>query len=439
MNTITLINEKAAFREINKLEPEWLYRLRKRSWEAYNDADMPDKVSHLWRYTDPADFIVKDLDPLRETLPLVPDYQFVDLRQMQTIHSAFGYNTSGRETYAQITPELAEKGIIFKELFSATRDNPKLTEGLLGSLIDENFGKFEALNLALWNTGFLVYIPDNSVIEKPIYLHRHPTGMSTIARLLVVIGKNVEATIIDDYSCHCRHQGAIANSVVEIFAGDYSKMRYVNIQRFSDGSHTLITQRAQIGEGAKAFSVFGSLGSGISKINSGTILNGRRAESRMSGFMLGAGAQHFDLHTTHHHKSDETFSNLDFRVVLKDKAQSAYTGLIRIEKNARNCEAYQENRNLLLDKGTRAESIPELEILNDEVHCTHGATMGPIDPEMIYYLQSRGIPENKAEQMIIEGFMEPTFGRMPESIGTLTKELFSQKLSASRQPDGEAR
>ena len=145
----------------------------------------------------------------------------------------------------------------------------------------------------------------------------------------------------------------------------------------------------------------------------------------MYGVIFGDDKQHFDYHTMQHHKASESFSNLNFKVVLKDKAKSAYTGLIRIEKDTVNCEAYQENRNLLLNPGTKAESIPELEILTDQVRCTHGATMGPIDPEQIFYLKSRGIGETEAVKMIVIGFMESLLRQIPDDIAKILRDVIS--------------
>jgi Fe-S cluster assembly protein SufD len=282
--------------------------------------------------------------------------------------------------------------------------------------------------MALWNTGIFVYIPDNMVVEKPIHLQRHLTGENTISRLLVIMGKNSEAMIIDNYSGDSSNGNPLMNNAIELFADDASRLKYFNLQNLPTGFRNYTTQRAHIGQNANCRTVIVSLGGGVSKTNSGTVLDGRGADSRIFGLLFGDEKQKFDLHTMHHHKRGETFSDLDYKVVLKERAVSAYTGLIRIEKDALNCEAYQENRNLLLNKGTKAESIPELEILTDQVRCTHGATMGPIDPEMVFYLQSRGFSRNEAVRAIVSGFMEPTFKEVPGRTGDMIRELFLNKL-----------
>jgi Fe-S cluster assembly protein SufD len=154
----------------------------------------------------------------------------------------------------------------------------------------------------------------------------------------------------------------------------------------------------------------------VTKADLGSHLEGPGANVELVGFLCGEGKQHFDHHTVHDHRAPHTYSDLDFKVVLKDKARSAYTGLIRIEPDAPQSEAYQENRNLLLTEGAKAESIPELEILTDDVKCTHGATMGNLDPEHLFYLMSRGLSRGEALRLIVGGFIEPTLSRIPEDL-----------------------
>lgn len=421
------VSERAEFRKIDKLEPQWLYDIRRKAWEYYFDGPEPERTSNVWRYTDPKAFAIANPAEQMAILPAISGYE-PDVRPIPSEYAGFGYNRGDLRTFAQVLPELKSQGVIFKELYAAIREDNGLTQNYLGRLIGPEFGKFEALNMALWNSGLFLYIPDGVTIEKPIYLHRHPAGQNTLLRLLVVIGENAQATVIDDYACHCRRPGATANSAVEIYAGDSSNVRYVNIQRLGEDFSTYMTTRAEIKQNTALNSIFGSVGSGTAKVNAGAILDGRGANSQMYGIVFGGNGQHFDHHTVQRHKAGESFSNLNFKVALKDKALSAYTGLIRIEKETANCEAYQENRNLLLNTGARAESIPELEILTDQVRCTHGATMGPIDPEMVFYLKSRGIDEAEAIRSIVAGYIEPLLNLIPGDLREMMRELTENKL-----------
>jgi Fe-S cluster assembly protein SufD len=424
-----IIERRTEFRKINRMEPAWLHKLRKESWVFYQDSPLPDLSTNVWRYTDPNIFILDKPENYFDILPLLHTDSMQEKQTLESSQAAFGFNDGKRKVVTHLSRELEHSGVIFKDLYSAIRDNQDIAQRYFGQLVGSNFGKFEALNLALWNVGMFLCIPKNLTIEKPIYLHRHPTDAITFQRLLVIIGENTQATIIDDYSPGPNPAGDLSNNIVEIFADDSANVRYVNIQRLGSKAKTYLTSRAQIEQNTNMNSIFGSVGSGLTKANIGTVLNGRGGNSRMYGIVFGNGKQQFDYHTAQYHKASESYSNLNFKVALKEKARSVYTGLIRIEKETANCQAYQENRNLLLNLGTKADSIPELEILTDQVICTHGATMGPIDPEMVFYLKSRGISEDEAVKIIVAGFVEPMIHEMPQEIGSMMRNLVQEKLS----------
>ncbi len=421
--------DKTAFRPIAKGEPEWLYRMRDRAWEAYQDIPLPSQVDHLWKYTRPKWFLPKSPAEKFEVMPVVSQIEESRMAPLKPDFAAFGCNHGEQVTYTQLSEESREKGVIFLDLMTAIKQHGDLVEKYLGKLIGADFGKFEALNTALWNSGMFLYIPDNVTLDKPIYMHRHPNDKYNMPRLLVVAGENSRATIIDEYAGKGTGQRIGANSVVELFAGQASNIRFVSPQNVPDDASSYVTHRARIEQEAQLYTLFVSLGGDVSKYNLGTILNGRGAHSQMLGILFGSNKQHFDHHTLHHHVSGDTYSNIDFKVVLKDKALSAYTGLIKIEEHTQNCEAFQENRNLLLNRGTRAESIPELEILNDQVKCSHGATVGPIDPEMVFYLRSRGFSYDDAVRAIVIGFIEPLFRQVPDDLRQMMHNLVEFKLN----------
>ena len=189
-------------------------------------------------------------------------------------------------------------------------------------------------------------------------------------------------------------------------------------------------ERAEVGRDATLLTAITSLGSAVTKSDFGSLLAGPGATVELWGFLFGEGRQHFDHHTLHDHRAGHTYSNLDFKVVLRDRARSAYTGLIRIEPDAPESEAYQENRNLLLNDGARAESIPELEILTDAVKCTHGATVGTLDPLHLFYLMCRGLPRPEAVRLIVGGFIEPTLSRLPEDLSRRLRGHVEERIQS---------
>lgn len=414
--------------------PRWLRLKRSDARSQFNDSPLPPRGLHLWRYTDPAKFL-HDRTSAADTsfgdnYDVVEGIEREHLRQGHI--AALVSDFAGRRIELHGTEHLAERGIIIAPLSSAVESHQALVEQHLYGLVNSSLGKFEALNGALWNDGVFMYVPDNQTLEAPVHLLRESglAGSMQFPRLLVVTGRNAELTVVDEYGggstdeAHPSH----ANSAVEIFAGPDSRVRYVSLQRQASAMRTYLTHRARADQGATVLTIPLVFGAAITKQNFGVVLAGAGAESNMYGLLFGSDHQHFDNHTLHHHAAGHTRSNIDFKVVLRDKAVSAYTGLIRIDHNAEVCEAYQENRNLLLNQGARADSIPELEILNEEVTCTHGATVGPIDPMNLFYLQSRGIERPEAVRMIVSGFVAPSLRLVPDDLRERITDFVIQRL-----------
>jgi len=398
-------------------DPDWLLQLRQEAWERYSDLALPDRTAHLWRYTDPAQFVLR-------TEAIVPQ----ERRGGQAVQESHGHFKhehhaaeiicqNGALVLRQIDPALESQGVLLTDLHTAAREHPDRVKEHLGQIVGSAHGKFEALNLALWQGGVFLYVPRGVVIDRPVHVVvTGDEGSPLLApRLLVVLDEGAQATLVDEYASP-RPAGFDANGIVELALRPAANLRYVTLQRWGEQVTAFFTQRAVVKRDAQMLAVWAGLGGSVVKADLGSALAGRGANAKLLGMSFAQHRQHFDQHTVHDHRVGDTYSDLDFKIVLKDKARSAYTGLIRIAQQSQNCEAYQENRNLLLSDQCRVETIPELEILNDEVRCSHGATVGPVDEEMLYYLASRGIPRADAIRMVISGFVEPTFLEVPEDL-----------------------
>jgi Fe-S cluster assembly protein SufD len=193
-------------------------------------------------------------------------------------------------------------------------------------------------------------------------------------------------------------------------------MSHVLHQTWSPGTVGHITSRANLERDAALRTAVIALGGRRFKADVGAVLNGVGAESRLFGVSLSDKRQTMDLHTVHDHQGERTRSRIDFKAALFDKSTSAYTGLIRVGEKAELSEAFQENRNLLLSDKCRADSIPELEIENSEVQCTHAATAAPIDENQLFYLKSRGIEESEAVAILVNGFFDAALSPLPQTL-----------------------
>lgn len=221
--------------------------------------------------------------------------------------------------------------------------------------------------------------------------------------------------------------------VTEILIGANAEVRHVLVQRWADGQVGHLTQRARLERDARFFGATAGFGGAISKVDLGGLLAGEGARSELVGVALPEGRQHLDHHTLHQHLAARTWSHIDFKVAVAGRARSAYTGAIRIERDAPGSEAYQENRNLLLSDRARADTIPELEIHTDDVSCSHGATAAPIDPDQLFYLRSRGLSAPAARQLVVRGFVEPTLRQLPADLRAELENLVDARLARLRE------
>jgi Fe-S cluster assembly protein SufD len=421
-------------------EPEWLENWRQNAWEAFEAQPMPDRVAHLWRYTEPEKFLTDKVSPL---VPAGADiFGGSGAAASESLLASFR-EESGEELAAVLVQDDAEAvtlgidpkwqnaGVIVSDLSSAVRDHADLVEPYLGKMVPFEQGKFAGLNAALFVGGVFLYVPSNVELEVPVHaVFRSGKDLSAVfPRTLIVLEEGATATFIDEYTSapNAAVNGAsprvVAHSVVEAHVGQNAQLQYVNLQNWGMRTRSHHTQRTHVQRDGSVVGVSVGLGGLYNKSDIAAELHGGNAYSEMIGVLFGDSNQHFDNHTEHVHVHGNTFSDLDFKVVLEGHARSAYTGLIRIELEAGNSEAYQENRNLLLDSDCRAESIPELEILNEDVRCTHGATIGPIDEEQVFYLMTRGLSRRAAQRAIVEGFFAPALDRIDEK--ALNERLWS--------------
>jgi Fe-S cluster assembly protein SufD len=290
---------------------------------------------------------------------------------------------------------------------------PLSDHSLLGELVaaDE---KFAAHNAAMWQHGLLVVVPKGVVVEQPLYVRiaNGVDGGSLFWRLLVLVEEGASVTLIEEYASASPGLSAYSNAVTELFVEQGAKLEYVSIQNLSAETWHFATHHARVGRDAELDWVAGGFGSKKGKIRIQNDLAGPGATSRVTGAYFADGAQHLDYDTFQEHIAPSTTSDFAFKGALRDEARTVWRGMIRVEPDAQKTNAYQENRNLMLSAQAHADSIPGLEILANDVRCTHGATLGQVDREQLFYLMARGLSRAEAERLIVRGFFQDILDRI---------------------------
>ncbi|MGZ4397945.1 MAG: Fe-S cluster assembly protein SufD, partial [Gaiellaceae bacterium] len=274
--------------------------------------------------------------------------------------------------------------------------------------------KFAAHNAAMWQHGLLVVVPRGLVLEKPLYVRivNSVEGGSLFFRLLVVAEPQSRFSLIEEYVSATPELSGYSNAVSELYVEEAARLEYVSIQNLSQQSWHFANHHARVGRDAELDWIAGGFGSKKGKTWIQNDLTGEGATSRVTGAYFADGSQHLDYDTFQEHVAPHTTSDFAFKGALRDKATAVWRGMIRVEKDAQKTNAYQENRNLLLSPDTHAVPIPGLEILANDVRCTHGATVGQVDREGLFYLMSRGLPRHDAERLIVRGFFQDILDRI---------------------------
>jgi Fe-S cluster assembly protein SufD len=272
--------------------------------------------------------------------------------------------------------------------------------------------KFAVENLSRWEHGLLVHVPKGVELEKPLYVQVVSSGGSLYWRMVVRAEEGARFTLIEDLSSAAEDTLAYTNAVVELFVEPSAKIEYVSLQNLSKETWHFGRHRARLERDSELDWVLGGFGSKRGKVWIENDLVGQGATSRVTGAYFADGDQHLDYDTFQEHAAPNTESDFAFKGALRERATAVWRGMIRVEEHAQKTNAYQENRNLLLSNEAHADSIPGLEIMANDVRCTHGATLGRIDREELFYLMARGLSRAEAERLIVRGFFQDVLDRI---------------------------
>jgi Fe-S cluster assembly protein SufD len=365
--------------------------------ERYRALPLPTTTDEPWRFTD-----LKDFDPdafvsngdVRGQTPARAGASMLEL-------DVAGFATA---TEDGIEVERAPEGVTFEPL----RDHE-----LLGTLVGAD-EKFAAHNSALWEHGLLVHVPRGLVLEKPLYVRIANTheGGALFWRLLVVAEPESRFSVVEEFVSQSPELSGYSNSVSELFVGEAAKLEYVSLQNLSRETWHFASHHARVGRDAELDWVAGGFGSKKGKTRIQNDLAGPGATSRVTGAYFADGEQHLDYDTFQEHIAPNTTSDFAFKGALRDHATAVWRGMIKVEKDAQKTNAYQENRNLILSEQAHADSIPGLEIEANDVRCTHGATISPVNRDELFYAMARGISRGEAERLIVRGFFTDVLNRI---------------------------
>lgn len=396
-------------------EPDWMLEFRLKAWELYQSFPMPTTKDEPWRRTDLRRLNLDDIGLSLNgngQLNGVPSYLGEQLTQDKT--GGILLQIDGANARYEVGPELTEQGVIFCDMHTAVKEHSDLVRKcFMTQVVKPNEGKFAALHAAFWQGGTFLYVPRGVTAAAPLHSALWSANGKTYTHTLVVLEDEAEALFIDEYASDKSKSTAFHNGVVELLVGNAANLVYVSLQDFGTNLWQINHERARVGKDAKLDWVLSVMGTRLTKAFQTVELDGRGSWARMSGLFFADQRQHFDLDTQQNHNAPDSVSDLLYKGALKGKARSVWQGMIKALPHSQRIDGFQANRNLLLEKSARADSIPGLEIEADDVRCTHASTIGQLDESEVFYLMSRGIPRHTAIQMVVEGFFAPVMERIP--------------------------
>jgi Fe-S cluster assembly protein SufD len=390
---------------------------RRTAFEQFRAMPIPSQETEEWRYTD---LSALDLDAFEtqatheraEGRDAVHPYLLAAAGKVGD-RAGLAIQHDSSVVSVDLDPSVAASGVLLLPIDEAAERFPDLIGRTLGTAVPAGRTKFTALHTAFRTGGSFVHVPAGVDVELPIetltYLERD--GLAVFPHTILSVEEGASVTVIDRFASPPLGR-ALSDGMVEIYAGPGSNVRYVSLQEYGSGVTHLSVQRAILGADAQVRTLAVAFGASLSRTEVESVLAGPGAYSEMLGLYFAEGDQHFDFRSLQDHEAPNGTSNLLYKGVLTDRARAIYSGWVHIRPRARRSDAFQTNRNVVLSEHAKADSIPNLEIENNDVRCGHAASVGPVDEDTLFYLQTRGIPEAEATRLVVTGFFREVLDRV---------------------------
>ncbi|MBF4692889.1 Fe-S cluster assembly protein SufB [Fusibacter sp. Q10-2] len=429
-------------REISreKDEPQWMLDYRLKSLEIFNAKPMPTwgadlselDMDNIVHYVRPNTDMSTSWDDVPEDIKQTFDRLGIPEAEKKSL-AGVGAQYDSEVVYHSMREDLKAKGVVYTDMDSAVKAYESIVRKYFMTMITNRDHKFSALHGAVWSGGSFVYVPEGVEVDFPLqsYFRLNAKGAGQFEHTLIVVEKNASLHFIEGcsapkYSVQNLHAGA-----VELFVKEGAKLRYSTIENWSRNMYNLNTKRCMVEKNGKIEWVSGSFGSKVSMLYPMSILKGEGASSEFTGITFAAKGQYLDTGTKVVHAAPNTTSIVNSKSISKDGGHAFYRGLLRVTPNAVNVKSTVNCESLMLDNRSKSDTLPIIEIGNEQVDIGHEAKIGRISDDTIFYLMSRGISEAEAKAMIVRGFVEPITKELPLEYAVELNNLINLELEGT--------
>jgi FeS assembly protein SufD len=401
----------------HKSEPAWMLERRLQAWETYQA--LPAPVGHradLGILRTLANFHFEDIAPFVAHTGASLNGVVRPLLDLDATSGCLTYHNS-HVVATRLDPELARRGVLFMDLDQAVRAYPDLVQHyFMTECVTPSAGKYAAMHGAFWSSGVFLYVPRGVTIETPIVAQflLDAASSGSFPHTLIVVESGATLRYMEQLNSNLpTGSAALFNSVIEVILKEGAVAEFNSAQMFGPEVTSVSLKRSRPYQDARMLWVQIDLGSRLTFADLGSFLKSNGSQTNFVGVFYADQQQMYQLHTLSSHQALSTTSDVFFKGVLNDRARVAFNGMIRIWPQGQKTNAYLQDHTLHLSDECRSESVPGLEIEANDVHASHGATSGQIDAEQLFYLMARGIPEEEARRMIVQGFYEPVLEQIP--------------------------
>jgi Fe-S cluster assembly protein SufB len=426
----------------HKSEPQWMLDFRLKSLKTYESKPMPKwggDLDGLEAILDEIYFYVRPQDRMMNSWEDVPDsiketFEKLGIPEAERkILAGVGAQYESEMVYHSLRKEWTDKGVIFDSIEDGLKNHPELFREHFATVVPPEDNKFAAMNSAVWSGGSFVYIPKGVHLETPLqaYFRVNQERMGQFERTLIIVDEGANAHYIEGCTAPVYSTESFHSGVIEIIVKKNARFRYTTIQNWSNNMYNLVTQRAMVGEGGHMEWLDGNLGSKLTMKYPSCYLMGEGAHGEILSIAYAGDGQHQDTGGKVVHVAPYTTSSIVSKSISKGKGRATYRGLCKVYKGAHHARSNVECDALLINDTSRTDTYPYIEIDENDANVGHEASVSKIGEEQLFYLTSRGIPEDEAMAMIVRGFIEPIAKELPLEYAVELNRLIELEMEGS--------
>ncbi len=425
---------------LRKNEPEWMLDIRLKAYKHFLERPMPDWGSDLSGINfEDIFYYIKPNERDGDTWEDIPSYIKDTFNKLgipeaeQKFLSGVAAQYESEVVYHNIKKELEEKGVIFLGMDDGLAQYPELVKEYFSTIIPHNDNKFAALNTAVWSGGSFIYVPPGVHVEMPLqaYFRINAKNVGQFERTLIIIDEGAYVHYVEGCTAPIYSEDSLHSAVVEIIVKKGGRCRYTTIQNWSNNVYNLVTKRAIAEENATMEWVDGNLGSKVTMKYPAVYMTGEGAHGEILSIAFAGKGQHQDAGGKVVHAAPNTTSRIISKSISKDGGRASYRGLLKVNKGANHCKSNVVCDALLLDEASRSDTYPYIEIEEEDVNIGHEASVSKVGEEQLFYLMSRGINEETATSMIVNGFIEPLVKELPMEYAIEMNRLIQLQMEGS--------